>query len=153
MFSTTLKYMLIGSISLGLMVGCASDSAVVYTSKQSQKAQTVQLGTVMTVHPVKIQGNNNELITLAGTALGGLAGSSISHGRESAIGAVAGAVIGGLGTQAAQKGLSQKGYEITVKLDQNDSTISIVQKADILIEPGMRVRIVSGDGVDRVLPL
>lgn len=152
MFSTTLKYMIIGTTSVGLMAGCANNSAAVYTSGQAQKAQTVQLGTVMAVKDVKIEGKNNQLITIAGTALGGLAGSQVSHGTESAIAAVAGAVIGGLGTQAIQKGMSNAGYEITVELD-NKTVISIVQKADVQITPGMRVRVLSGDGVDRVLPL
>lgn len=153
MISTTLKYMIIGTTSVGLMAGCANNSAAVYSSGQAQRAQTVQLGTVMAVKDVRIQGKNNQLITLAGTALGGLAGSQVSHGTESAIAAVAGAVVGGLGTQAIQKGVGGgAGYEITVELD-NKTVISIVQKADIQIIPGMRVRVLSGDGVDRVLPL
>ena len=152
MFSTTLKYMIIGTTSVGLMAGCANNSAAVYTSGQAQKAQTVQLGTVMAVKDVKIEGKNNQLITIAGTALGGLAGSQVSHGTESAIAAVAGAVIAGLGTQAIQQGMANAGYEITVELD-NKTVISIVQKADVQMTPGMRVRVLSGDGVDRVLPL
>lgn len=153
MFSTTLKYMIIGTASVGFMAACSTpNSAAVFTSGQAQSAQTVQLGTVISVNNVQIQGDNNQLVTAAGTAIGGLAGSRVSsRSVPSAIGAVAGATAAGVGTQAVQQ-RARPGFEITVQQD-NGSVISIVQAADVPMGVGMRVRVVSGGGSVRVLPL
>ena len=153
MFTTTLKYMIVGSTSLGLMAGCATqNSAGVFSSSQAQTAQTVQIGTVVSVNQVQIQGENNRLVTAAAIVAGGLAGSTVS-GRtvNSAIGATVGATAGGLGAQALQQ-RTRAGYEIAVQLD-NGQTVSIVQAADVPITLGMRVRLLSGNGSDRVLPM
>ena len=135
------------------MAGCATqNSAGVFSSSQAQTAQTVQIGTVVSVNQVQIQGENNRLVTAAAIVAGGLAGSTVS-GRtvNSAIGATVGATAGGLGAQALQQ-RTRAGYEIAVQLD-NGQTVSIVQAADVPITLGMRVRLLSGNGSDRVLPM
>ncbi len=151
MFKTTTKYAMIGLLSMGIAAGCANNSATTYAPGQAQQAQTVRLGTVVSVASVNIQ-EEHKLATLAGAALGGLAGSNLGKGSGRYAGAVVGALAGGYATDAATKAMGgQNGYEITVELD-NKSVISVVQKADVAIAPGQRVRVVTGNGVTRVMP-
>ena len=140
-------------VGASLLSGCASDSAMVYSQDQMRQAQTVQLGTIVSVHNVKMQGSNNGLLTLGGAALGGLAGSNLGRGdKANAAGAIAGALVGGFASNAAQKSVGTKdALEITVKLDTG-RMISIVQDADVQLVAGQRVRVLSGGGTDRVAP-
>lgn len=139
-----------------LATGCStpSDSAVVYKRDQLQQPQVVEFGQIVSVQNVKVEGEQNQLLTLGGTALGGVAGSSIGQGRGSALGAIGGAMLGGLLSQSAQQGLGTKNaLELTVRLDRDGRMVSIVQDADIPLNPGQRVRILSGNGTMRVVPL
>lgn len=140
-------------IGAGMLSGCANDSAMVYSQNQMRQAQTVQIGTVVSVHNVKMEGSNNGLLTLGGAALGGLAGSHLGSGsKANAAGAIVGALAGGYATDAAQKGMGTKNaLEITVKLDSG-RMISIVQDPDVQLVAGQRVRVLSGGGNDRVVP-
>ena len=153
MYKKAMVLALSALIGGGMLAGCASDSAMVYSQGQTRQAQSVQLGTVVSVHVVKREGSNNELLTLGGAALGGIAGSNLGNGNKAnAAGAIAGALLGGFGAQAAQKGMGTKdAYEITVKLD-NGRLLSIVQDTDVQVEVNQRVRVLSGGGADRVVP-
>ncbi|MGE8357233.1 MAG: hypothetical protein ACN6N0_12665 [Microvirgula sp.] len=128
MLNTFVKPALIATVAALTLAGCASNSASLYTTSQAQRVQTV-------------------------AALGGLAGSNVGKGTGAAAGAIVGALLGGAATNAAQKNMGgQAAYEITVQLDTG-RTISIVQQADTPISSGMRVRVLSGGGADRVVPL
>lgn len=144
------------ALSAVLVLGaCSNNSAVHYTTGQAQNAARVHYGEVLSVTPVSIEGEDNPLLTAAGAAVGGIGGSNIGKGRGSAVGAVIGAVVGGLVTQAATKGADrQQAYEIVVQLEDSRDAISVVQKADVAVQPGQRVRVLMGNnGVTRVLPL
>ncbi|WP_024303408.1 glycine zipper 2TM domain-containing protein [Pseudogulbenkiania sp. MAI-1] len=155
MLKTVLRTLVVGAAITGTLAGCAtSDSAAVYSKGQMRQAQSVEFGTVVSVRNVLMEGDNNELLTLGGAALGGIAGSTIGHGRGAAAGTIAGALAGGFGTQAAQRSLGTKNaLEITVKLDRSGRMLSIVQEADIPFAVGQRVRVLTGAGYDRVAPM
>jgi outer membrane lipoprotein SlyB len=155
MFKRLTRITLVGATSLGLLAGCAtSDSAAVYSKSQMRQAQNVELGTVVSVQNVKTEGENNELLTLGGAALGGLAGSKVGQGNGAIAGAIVGALAGGFGTSAAQRGVGTKpALEVTVKLDRTGNMLSIVQEADIPLAAGQRVRVLTGGGNDRVVPM
>lgn len=155
MLKQSLRSLAAGIAVAGALAGCAtSDSAAVYSKGQMRQAQTVEFGTVVSVQNVLMEGQNNELLTLGGAALGGLAGSNIGHGRGAAAGTIVGALAGGFGAQAAQRNLGTKtALEITVKLDRSGRMISIVQEADIPFAVGQRVKVLSGADNDRVTPL
>ena len=77
----------------------------------------------------------------------------LCQGRGSAAAAVLGAVAGGLlGNIAEHKGTSKDALEITVKLDSGELR-AIVQEADVDLQPGQRVRLLSSGGVTRVAPV
>ena len=135
-----------------LISGCASTtSGSVYSSSQAGREQTVRLGVVESVRQVTIEGSKSGVGTLAGGAIGGVAGSNIGGGnRGSAVGTILGAVAGGLAGNAIEEGTTKKpGLEITVKLD-NGELRAVTQDADESFRPGERVRLLSGNGVTRV---
>lgn len=134
------------------LVGCASsNSGSVYSRDEARKTQTVRMGVVESVRTVRLEGTKSPVGTVAGGAVGGIAGSSIGGGgRTSAVGAVLGAVVGGLAGSAAEEGLTRKdGLEITVKLDSG-TMLAVVQEADVQFAPGDRVRLLESGGTTRV---
>ncbi|MHB1678291.1 MAG: outer membrane lipoprotein [Sulfuriferula sp.] len=134
------------------LAGCASNvGSTDYGSSQVRSVQEVSYGVVTNVRQVTIQGGNKLPVGgLAGAAAGGIAGSEVGGGNGQIVGAVLGAVLGGIGGNALQNDVtSQKGLEITVKLDSG-RIIAITQGADVPFYPGDRVQVLSGNGVTRV---
>jgi outer membrane lipoprotein SlyB len=135
-----------------VITGCAStSSSSVYSGGQARQEQTVRMGVVESVRQVTIEGSKSGVGTIAGGAIGGVAGSNIGGGnRGSAVGTILGAVAGGIAGNAIEQGTTKKqGLEITVKLD-NGELRAITQEADETFRPGERVRLLSGSGVTRV---
>ena len=134
------------------ITGCASTSSgSVYSSSQARGEQTVRMGVVESVRQVTIEGSKSGVGTIAGGAIGGVAGSNIGGGnRGSAVGTILGAVAGGVAGSAIEQSATKKqGLEITVKLD-NGELRAVTQDADEIFRPGERVRLLSGSGVTRV---
>ena len=142
--------------SLSVLAGCAHDSASssVYTYGQAQREQIVRLGTVEAVRAVTIQHDKtNGVGALAGGALGGVAASSIGGGTGRVLATIGGGILGMLAGDAVehQVGKSQ-GLEITVRLDNGETRV-IAQEDDVAISAGQRVRLISGNGPTRVVPM
>ncbi|MHB0990750.1 MAG: outer membrane lipoprotein [Burkholderiales bacterium] len=146
------QLLILAMIATLSLAGCASNvGSTDYSTGQARSVQEVSYGVVTNVRQVTIQGNNNLPVGgLAGAAAGGVAGSEVGGGNGQIVGAVLGAVLGGLGGNALQHDMSsQKGLEITVKLDSG-RIIAVTQGADVPFYPGDRVQILSGNGVTRV---
>ncbi|MCF8192764.1 MAG: glycine zipper 2TM domain-containing protein [Candidatus Methylopumilus sp.] len=146
------KTTLIGITLLSLILAaCASsNSGGVYSREEARKVQTVRMGVVESVRSVKLEGTKTPIGTVAGAAVGGVAGNSIGKGDDNIIGAVIGAVVGGLAGAAIEEGITRKdAFEITVKLD-NGSLIAIVQEADEQFKAGDKVRLIDSGGATRV---
>ncbi len=142
--------------TLVVMAGCANPSASssVYTYGQAQQEQIVRMGTVVSVRNVVIQNEKSSGAGMvAGGALGGVAGNAIGGGSGRAIATVGGAILGGLlgNTIENQVGKTQ-GLEITVRLDNGETRV-VAQAADVHFSSGQRVRLISGGGPTRVVPL
>jgi outer membrane lipoprotein SlyB len=132
--------------------GCASSrSGEVYSRDQARQVQTVENGTVESVKQVIIEGTKTPVGTAAGAVTGGVLGSTMGSGSGKTVATVLGALAGAAAGTAAEEGLTRKqGLEIVVKKDSGQ-TIVIVQEADVLFEPGDRVRIIQAqDGTTRV---
>lgn len=148
----TTKLALTGVLaSTVFLAGCpASTSGGAYTREQTRQAQEVRMGVVESVREVTIEGTKTPIGPAAGAVVGGVAGSEVGGGKGSLVGAVVGAVAGGLAGGAIEEGVTkQKGFEITVKLD-NGRLLAVTQAADETFRPGDRVRVLSGGGVTRV---
>ena len=142
---------LVATLLTVLLGACASsNSGSVYSRDDARKTQTVRTGIVESVRQVKLEGTKSPIGTVAGAAVGGIAGSSIGQGKGSTIGAVIGAVVGGLGGSAAEEMMTRKdALEITVKLDGGGLT-AVVQEADEQFKAGDKVRLIESGGNTRV---
>ena len=138
---------LVATLLTLLLGACASsNSGSVYSRDDARKTQTVRTGIVESVRQVKLEGTKSPIGTVAGAAVGGIAGSSIGQGKGSTIGAVIGAVVGGLGGSAAEEMMTRKdALEITVKLDGGGLT-AVVQEADEQFKAGDKVRLIESGG-------
>lgn len=142
-------FLLLGmAVAIG---GCASSkSGDTYTRDEARRVQNVQMGTVETSRPVKIEGTKTVIGSGAGTVVGAIAGSSTGQGKGSTIGSVLGAVAGGVVGAAAEEGITrQDGVEITVRLESG-RIISVVQAGKEQFQPGDKVRVLEGGGETRV---
>lgn len=98
-----------------LLGGCASSlTGDSYSRDEARRVQTVRMGTIESLRPVKIEGTKTPIGGGAGAIVGGVAGSAVGGGRGSIVAAVIGAVAGGLAGSAAEEGLTRtQGVEIT----------------------------------------
>jgi outer membrane lipoprotein SlyB len=115
-------------LSIALISGCAaSKRGDVYTRDQAKRVQTVEMGKVIAVRDITIEGTKSNVGTVGGAVIGGIAGSGIGGGRGSAIAATVGAIVGGIAGAAAEEGVTrQSAVELTVQLD-NGRVVAIVQ--------------------------
>ena len=139
-----------------LVAGCASPGVGGgdYSRGQVRGEQSVRLGVVEGVRDVIIDANNSGTGTLAGAALGGIAGSTVGGGgRANAAGAIAGAVVGGLiGNSIEKNNNDRQGVEVTIRLE-GGRIIAVTQGKDEDFRVGDRVKILSGQGATRVTRL
>jgi outer membrane lipoprotein SlyB len=135
------------------LVGCAQPGlgGGNYTRGQVRGEQTVRVGTVESVRDVTIDARDTGTGTLAGAAIGGVAGSTVGGGyRANAVGAIAGAVVGGIIGNAVEKNNNdRRGVEVTVRLE-GGKLIAVTQEKDEEFRVGDHVRILSGQGTTRV---
>ncbi|WP_172145265.1 MULTISPECIES: glycine zipper domain-containing protein [Pseudomonas] len=135
--------------------GCASSlTGDSYSRDEARAVQTVRMGTIESLRPVKIEGTKTPIGAGAGAVVGGVAGSGVGGGRGSAVAAVIGAVAGGLIGAATEEGFTRtQGVEITVRED--DGTMRAYVQAveeNQVFRVGQRVRIMTVNGTSRVAP-
>lgn len=142
--------------SAAILAGCAHDTASssVYSYGQAQREQIVRLGTVQSVRPVTIQQDRTSgMGTVAGGALGGVAGSGIGGGRGQVLAAIGGGLLGAYAGDKIEHGAGKtRGLEIVVLLDNGETRV-VAQADDVAISVGQRVRMISGGGPTRVVPM
>ncbi|KTB57866.1 glycine zipper 2TM domain-containing protein [Pseudomonas syringae] len=133
--------------------GCASNlTGDSYSRDEARTVQTVRMGTIESLRPVKIEGTKTPIGGVAGAVVGGVGGSAIGGGRGSVVAAVIGAVAGGLLGSATEEGLTRtQGVEITVREDDGSMRAYVQQvQENEIFRVGERVRIMSVNGTSRV---
>ncbi|AKT31941.1 glycine zipper 2TM domain-containing protein [Pseudomonas syringae pv. actinidiae] len=140
--------------AMALMLGgCTSNlSGDSYSRDEARTVQTVRMGTIESLRPVKIEGTKTPIGGVAGAVVGGVGGSAIGGGRGSVVAAVIGAVAGGLLGSATEEGLTRtQGVEITVREDDGSMRAYVQQvQENEIFRVGERVRIMSVNGTSRV---
>lgn len=133
--------------------GCTSNlTGDSYSRDEARQVQTVRLGTIQSLRPVKIEGTKTPIGAGAGAIVGGVGGSAIGGGRGSVVAAVIGAVAGGLLGSATEEGLTRtQGVEITVREDDGSMRAYVQQvQENEIFRVGERVRIMTVNGTSRV---
>ncbi|CAD5109235.1 outer membrane lipoprotein [Zestomonas carbonaria] len=141
-------------LAVGMTLGGCQSSLTgdTYSREEARQVQTVRMGTIQSLRPVKIEGTKTPIGAGAGAVIGGVGGSTIGHGRGSAVAAVIGAVAGGLLGAATEEGLTRtQGVEITVREDDG-SMRAYVQEVEEnqVFRVGDRVRVLTVNGTSRV---
>ena len=149
------KPVLLACFTAGMLslTGCQSSlTGDTYSRDEARTVQTVRLGTIESLRPVKIEGSKTPIGAGAGAVVGGVAGSTVGGGRGSLVAAVIGAVAGGLIGAATEEGFTRtQGVEITVREDDGGmrAYVQEVQPNEVF-RVGERVRILSVNGTSRV---
>ena len=134
-------------LALPLMLSaCAEDiNSNHYSTNSTGRISSVAQCTVMSVRAVNVNDNTGKGTLLGGVA-GGIAGSTIGHGdATNALGAVGGALIGGLVGEMAEKGMTgQTGLEYILRLDDG-RVISITQGEGAPLNVGQRCLVLYGN--------
>jgi outer membrane lipoprotein SlyB len=136
-----------------LLTGCQSSlTGDSYSRDEARRVQTIRMGTIEALRPVKIEVTKTPIGGLAGAAVGGVGGSAIGGGKGSIVAAVIGAVAGGLIGSATEEGLTRtQGVEITVREDDGSMRAYVQQvQENEVFRVGERVRIATVDGTSRV---
>lgn len=107
--------------------------------------------TVLSVRSVNVNSSGGTGTVLGGLA-GGVAGSTIGHGRSATVlGALGGAAVGAVAGNVTESAImSQNGYEYVVRTD-NGNTYSVTQGTDTLLSAGQRCMLINGNP-SRIIP-
>ena len=135
-----------------LLSGCASNiNSDHYATSSTGSVGQVMPCTVVNVRQVAVSSSDSSAGSVIGAIGGGVAGSTIGHGRSSVLGALGGAALGALAGDFAQGEMSkQTGVEYIVKLD-NGSMRTITQGTDVYMQPGQRCYLLYGNQ-SRIIP-
>ena len=101
-------------------------------------------GVVDSIRDIKVKGKGTGVGAVGGAVVGGLLGNMVGAGRGKALATVAGAVGGGLGGNAIEKNVrSEVEHQMVVRLEDG-STRTFTQTSPFPYGVGERVRIVNG---------
>ncbi|MGA0845023.1 MAG: glycine zipper 2TM domain-containing protein [Luteolibacter sp.] len=141
-------------LSVPFILGsCAQPSLTgdTYSRGEAGRVQSVERGTIIAIRNVKLEGESGTG-TLLGAVAGGLLANQIGGGSGRRAATVAGTAVGGIaGSHIGQNVTSRPGMEIEVKLDSG-GTLAIVQErsARDTFKVGDRVRVVGTGSRARV---
>lgn len=148
-----MKNKLIYSVGLAVLLsGCASNiNSDHYATSSTGSVGQVMPCTVVSVRQVNVSSSDSSAGSVLGAIGGGVAGSTIGHGRGSVLGALGGAALGAIAGDFAEGELSkQTGVEYIVKLD-NGAMRTITQGTDVYMQSGQRCYLLYGNQ-SRIIP-
>src|SRR5436190_3052050 len=138
-------------LALAVLAACSTTSPDVIQKGDAQRLSQVQDGTVLSVRPVVVEGNQSGLGAAAGGVAGGVAGSTVGGHKEQAVvgvlGAVAGAVIG---NAVERMGTREDAVEILVQLKNGERRAIVQAKGNETLNPGDPVILGTTGGKTRV---
>ena len=107
--------------ALGALAACQTASPDVYNRYDAQRMSSVQDATVLSVRPVTLQGRESGVGTVGGAVIGGIAGSNVGGPRTGGIVGIVGAIAGGLiGNAVERDATRENAVEILVQLKNGD---------------------------------
>ena len=145
-----MKRFLIAAVVASL-AACATSSPDVIQRGDAQRLSQVQDGTVLSIRPVTVDGNQSGVGTVAGGVIGGVAGSSVGGHREGIAVGVLGAVLGGvIGNAAERAGTRENAVEILIQLRNGERRAVVQAVGSEPLAPGDAVVLVTTGGKTRV---
>ena len=139
-------------VGLGSMTGCVVANPNTVSAYDAQRMSTVIDATVLSVRPVTLQGRDTGVGTVSGAVIGGIAGSNVGGPRTGGIVGIAGAVVGGLiGNAVERDATQQQGVEILMQLKNGDRRQVVQGIGQDSFAPGDPVILVTTGGRTRVM--
>ena len=133
------------------MAACTANSGPTVSANEARTIQNTRPGVVVHVRNVTIEGDSGRTGMVVGGVSGAVLGSQIGGGSGRVFGGVAGALAGGAAGNAIERNMSRTpGLEITVRMDDNNREVVIVQEANQSFAPGDRVTVVTNGNQARV---
>ena len=123
------QFVLVASVAtLGALAGCQTTSNPEVVSRyDAERMSSVQDATVLSTRPVTLQGRDSGVGTVGGAVIGGIAGSNVGGPRTGGIVGIVGAIAGGLiGNAVERDATQQQAVEILVQLKNGDRR-SVIQ--------------------------
>ena len=137
----------------GSLAGCVVANPNTVSAYDAQRMSTVIDATVLSVRPVTLQGRDTGIGTVSGAVVGGIAGSNVGGPRTGGIVGIAGAVVGGLIGNAVERDATQRqAVEILVQLKNGDRRAVVQATGPEAFAVGEPVIMVTTGGRTRVLP-
>jgi outer membrane lipoprotein SlyB len=137
----------------GSLTGCVVANPNTVSAYDAQRMSTVVDATVLSVRPVTLQGRDTGVGTVSGAVIGGIAGSNVGGPRTGGIVGIAGAVVGGLiGNAVERDATKQEAVEILVQLKNGDRRSVVQPVGPDGFATGEPVIMVTTGGRTRVLP-
>jgi outer membrane lipoprotein SlyB len=118
-----------------------------YSAADIGRTQQLSYGTIISMRPVTVQGQQTGVGTAGGAVAGAVAGSYIGgrDPRANFIGAIGGAILGGVVGTAVEKDASTgQAVEFIIQEDNAPQPISVVQTNEDNFHPGERIIISRG---------
>jgi len=138
-----------GAVSL---TGCVVANPNTVSAYDAQRMATVIDATVLSVRPVTLQGRDTGVGTVGGAVIGGIAGSNVGGPRTGGIVGIAGAIVGGLiGNAVERDATQQQAQEILLQLKNGDRRQVVQGIGTDSFNPGDPVILVTTGGRTRVM--
>ena len=127
---------------------CSLHSGSTYDREEMGQPQSFSKGVIISVRDVSINGTQSGVGAVSGAVAGGLAGSKVSaESTISAIGAIGGAVVGGLiGAKAEEIVMGNNASEFIIQPDIGEP-FTFVQVNEEKLKAGERVLIINSDKI------
>ena len=142
-------YLAVLAVALVGLAGCNFPSSKpIVPANQAGVMHTLDLGTVVAVRSVTLEGNKSNLGTIGGAAVGGAAaspgrdrntGKLIAQASAAVVGAVAGQTVEEVATR-------EDAQEITIRLDSGRTVMITQESRNGLFREGDRVQVAHGAG-------
>jgi len=147
------KLILVAAVaSLGSLSACVVAPPNSVSAYDAQRMSTVVDATVLSVSPVVVQGRDTGIGTVSGAVVGGIAGSNVGGPRTGGIVGIAGMIVGGLIGNAVERDATQRqGVEILLQLKNGDRRSVIQTAGGDVFAVGEPVMLISTGGRTRVV--
>ena len=131
-----------------LQTNCSLHSGSTYDRGEMGQPQSFSKGIVISERNVTIKGTESGVGAVSGAVMGGLGGSTVSDdGAISAIGAIGGAIVGGMvGAKAEELIMRDNASEFVIQPDVGEP-FTLIQVNDEKLKAGDRVLIINSDKI------
>ncbi len=135
-------------IIISPQIGCSLHSGSTYDRDEMGQPQNFSKGVIISERNITVKGTESGVGAISGAVLGGLGGSSVSDdGPISAIGAIGGAIVGGIvGAKAEELIMKGEASEFIIQPDTGEP-FTLIQVNDEKLKAGDRVLIISSDKI------